>query len=244
MALTTPVASLILTDAIALARQLAFDMDPLNYALTDVQWTTEINNVYEVWYEANNKRLTQLNGSNAWGGQIGAQTVAGRSALGVATNILKWANMYYIGTTDAAGDSNLGAELEQLSLPDIIAAQVSLGQAAVPSYYAVLKLNDQTFLNTGKWGLYLAPMPNTAIYCGGFCLKSPGLYGTTGTDTIDCTEAESRIIVTAASARACERLGKSPQMVESLWRMVPGDTQAILRAKASVEAQPKNWGQN
>ena len=241
MALTTPNQSLVLSEGIALARQLAFDLDPLNYALSDAQWTVEANNVYEVWYEANNKRPVQLNGSAAFGNTIGTQTTPGRSGLSGLTNVLRWTNLYLVGASNSGPD--LGTELEILNRANIIAAQVEL-QQGTPIYGYVERLSDTSSnLALGKWGLYLAPMPTTALYVAGFALVSPGLYSAASADVIDCNEAESRIVWTAAAARVCERLGKPGAQVNGLWRMVPSDTQAILRGKADNEPSPKVQGQ-
>lgn len=241
MALTTPGQSLTLTEAIALVRQLAFDLDANNYALTDPQWTAEINQAFQVWYEANNRRPTRLAGTAAWG-TIATQSTPGVTATSADLTVLEWTRLFYDGATTpvTAGSYAVGPELELMSVSDALAAQLALGQG-IPAYAAVEKqaFVGNAFNDIGKWVLYLAPMPTGSIYVSADARRSPGLYGTTGTDYIDCSEAESRIMVTVAAARVCGRLGKPAELVSELWRMVPQDMQAILRVKNDVEPSPK-----
>lgn len=244
MALTAPGQSLTLAEGIALARQAIFDTDANNYAMTDAQWTVEANNVLQVWHEANSERPTRLAGTAAFG-SIGAQTAAGVTAttpIAAGINVLEFKRLFYDGATTpvTAGSYVQGPELEIMSVSDVLALQASLGQGT-PAYAAVERQSfvGNAFNDIGKWVLYLAPMPTAAVYVSAHARISTGLYGTNGTDVIDTTESESRLIWTIAAARVAERFGESEQLINSLWRTIPREMQAVLRVKDESEPAPK-----
>lgn len=237
MSPATTEASLTIIELIALFKQLLLQTDTVNPPMSSTEIANEINNAYAVWFHNFGQRMRHLNGTVTFG-VVGPQAVAGMTGTSNNANILEFQHLFMDGTT--SDDLGMyGAELEILGVNDVLALQQGDLVAGTPKYAAVAKLAG-TPGNVGSWGLWLYPIPDAAYYIAAMARVEPyQLDPSLPGDRLECTNAEARIVVSIAAGRTAERMRMPSSIVDAIWKTIPSDLQALVRAKQVQEPQPQ-----
>jgi hypothetical protein len=224
--------SLSLTNALVLMASLMQDESATRPFWTSAQKTTALQDWYVRWYERFSDRLAQYAGAATFG-SISSTTRVKRTS---DNTIQAWRHAYIeTNSTNFA----IGTELESNMRPERVRAlQLAFPATGTPTCIGFERVAGITKATSGDsvgyWDAYLWPIPNATFYVSAHVRTTP-YVPVAGADVFDCGPAQVRIVCALAAIEGASLSGRDSKFIDDRWKMVPDETQAILRAEMQTK---------
>lgn len=198
--------------------------DEGNSFWTAAQKTQAINYWYGRWYEQFNNRLAQYTGTST--GYAFTNGLKFKSSADAT--ILSHRHAYIEA---AAGDFELGAEIEIITPARLKALQVATPAVGTPAYASFERLAAISNSNTpGVWQARLFPIPSGNFWVSAHVKTTPYSAGA-DSDMLDCSENEAKIVAALAAIEGATIGGRDSEFVQARWVYVPREVQAVMRSE-------------